>query len=88
MRIHQQEFEHPTQASRVRLSVFERQPEPEQPVAGMGPREAGFLVTEDRIGTVTVVASLGYFASREEAMARVRSRGRELQEQRHRPLPP
>jgi hypothetical protein len=72
MRILQESFEHPTQASRVRLTVFE-QPE-------------GYLVTEERIGTVTVVATLGLFDEREAALARVRTRVGDLQAQRYRPV--
>lgn len=70
MRIHEEEFEHPVQASRVRLRVFE-QPE-------------GYLVTEERIGTVTVVATLGLFADRQAALGRVAARVRDLEAQRYR----
>jgi hypothetical protein len=72
MRIHQETFEHPIQASRVRLTVFE-QPE-------------GYLVTEERIGTVTVVATLGLFDEREAALARARMRAHDLQAQQYRPV--
>lgn len=81
-----EEFEHPSQASRVRLNIYDYQPEAQ--VAGMGPREPGFLVTEDRVGTTTVVSSLGYFPKQEDAYATVRARARELQAQRYRPLIP
>ena len=58
---------HPTQPSRVRLSVF--------------PQEAGFLVTEERIGTVTVFSTLGLFPDRGSAEGRLRDRRAELVEQ-------
>jgi hypothetical protein len=70
VRVHEEEFEHPVQASRVRLRVFE-QPE-------------GYLVTEERIGTVTVVATLGLFEGREAALGRVAARASDLQAQRYR----
>ena len=72
MRIQQETFEHPTQASRVRLTVFEH---PE-----------GYLVTEERIGTVTVVATLGLFDDREAARARAQTRARDLEAQQYRPV--
>jgi hypothetical protein len=71
MRIFRSEFAHPTQASRVGLSVFE------------SPR--GFLLTEDRSGPSTVFATLGVFDGREQALERAKSRGEELQAQRYRP---
>ena len=64
MKLLQEEFTHPTQASPVRLRVFQ-QPE-------------GFLVTEENRGTTTVVRTLGLFDSREEAEASVRSRAAQL----------
>jgi hypothetical protein len=69
MRIHEELFEHPVQASRVRLNVFE-QPE-------------GYLVTEERIGAVTVVATLGVFQEREAALERARLRAGDLIAQRY-----
>jgi hypothetical protein len=42
----------------------------------------GFLVTEERGGTATVVKTLGLFERREPALERVRERERELQAQR------
>jgi hypothetical protein len=86
MRLLREEYEHPSQASRVRLNVYEYQPEAR--VAGLGPTERGYLVTEDRVGTVTVVSALGFFPTQEEALARARARGDELQAQRYRPLIP
>ena len=86
MLLHREEYVHPSQASRVRINVYDYQPE--SPVAGLGPRERGYAVTEDRVGTVTVVASLGYFEEREKAFEAARSRGRELQAQRYRSSTP
>ena len=83
MLVHREVYEHPTQASRVRLNVYDYQPGPES-VAGLGPRERGFMVTEDRAGAVTVVSSLGFFATREEALERVRRRAEELRRQSYR----
>jgi hypothetical protein len=54
----------------------------------MRPPRAGFLVTEDRVGTVTVVATLGFFPAREEAMAAADARARELLAQSYRLLSP
>ena len=49
MKLYEVEYAHPAQASRARLRVWE------QP-------EGGFLVTEDRTGTATVVKTVGLFA--------------------------
>ena len=82
--VHDEELVHPTQASRVRLRIFQQLPGGHD-VAGLGPHQAGFLVTEERIGARTVFATLGYDASREEALARVRARADELLGQSYRP---
>jgi hypothetical protein len=86
MLVLQETYEHPSQASHVRLNVYEY--EPESPVAGLGPPEPGFVVTEDRVGTVTVVSTLGFFPTQDQAFARFRARANELQAQRYRSLPP
>jgi hypothetical protein len=78
----QEEYDHPSQASRIRLKVYEYKPE--SPVAGLGPGEPGYMVTEDRVGTVTVVSTLGFFSDREKAFEAARARARELQAQRYR----
>jgi len=70
MRIFREELRHKAQASGVRLSVFE------QP-------GGGFLATEDRLGTATVVVTLGLFDDRESALARARTRADELKRQRY-----
>jgi hypothetical protein len=64
MALLQEQLAHPTQPSRVRLSVF--------------PCEGGFLVTEERIGTVPVFNTLGLYGGREAAEARLRERHAEL----------
>jgi hypothetical protein len=68
MQLLQEEFRHPTQASLVRLRVFQ------QP--------GGFLVTEENQGAATVVRTLGLFDVREQAEARVRDRAAQLATQR------
>ncbi len=70
MRLLHEEYEHSTQVGRVGLSVFEQPGE-------------GFLVTEERGGTTTVVKTLGLFEHREPALQRVRAREAELQAQRY-----
>jgi hypothetical protein len=89
MLLRREEFEHPTQVSRVRLNLFEQPGSADGPVTGMLPAEKGYLLTEDRIGSNTVVATLGFFTDREEAVARFERRGQELlaQSYRHRPAP-
>jgi len=72
MRLFRAVYAHPTQASRVGLSVFET--------------PQGFLVTEDRSGPSTVYATLGVFDSREEAQARAHRRAEELERQRYSPV--
>jgi hypothetical protein len=70
MSVYSEEYRHPTQASQVRLSLFD---EPGQK----------FLVTESRSGTQTVFATLGLYDRREDALARIRDRGLELGRQRY-----
>jgi hypothetical protein len=86
MVIDAQEFEHPTQASRVRLAVFQV-PADQSPVEGL-PDDPGYLVTEDRLGSGKVVATLGFYPDREAALTRLRKRAEELQGQRYRPATP
>ena len=75
MKILEEAFRHPTQASEVRLEVYE------QP-------EGGYLVTEDRLGTAKVVATLGLFDDRQAALDRARRRAAELERQRYRKIAP
>jgi hypothetical protein len=86
MRVHQEELQHPTQAGRVRLNVYEVPPP--SSVYGMdAPATKGqYLVTEDRVGTATVVSTIGTFASRDEALACVRGRAEALKAQHYTPL--
>ena len=84
MLVDERVFAHPTQASRVVLSVFER-PADTSPVEGL-PDEAGFLVTETWRGTSKVVKSLGLFASGEEAADCVRRRAETLSRQLFTPV--
>ena len=86
MILDQQVFRHPTQASDVRLTVFERAAD-SSPVEGL-PDEAGFLVTETSLGTSTVVKTLGFFATRAEADACLRRRAEALSRQMFRPVAP
>lgn len=72
MSIVSREFAHPRQASRVRLRVYE-------------PETGGFLLTEERLGAFKVVATLGLFDKREEAVARLEARAGELQRQHYAP---
>ena len=68
MQVHQELYEHPTQASDVRLAVFEQQP-PEQQVGGRASPDERRLPgdRESRLGAGKVVSTLGFFPSREEA---------------------
>jgi hypothetical protein len=69
MNVLKEEYRHPNQVTLVRLAVYE-QPE-------------GFLVTEERIGTATVVGTLGFVDSRERAESLVRDRAGSLRAQRY-----
>jgi hypothetical protein len=86
MILEEQVFQHPTQASEVRLTLFER-PADTSPVEGL-PDEAGFLVTETWRGASTVVKTIGFFATRGEADACLRRRAEALARQLFRPVAP
>jgi hypothetical protein len=88
MRIHEESLQHPTQAGTVKLNVYEMKGPPSA-VYGMDAllRHGSYLVTEDRIGTTKVVATLGSFRTREEALERARRRAAELLAQHYRRLP-
>ncbi len=79
-------FRHPTQASEVRLTLFERAADL-SPVEGL-PDEAGFLVTETWLGTSKVVKTIGFFATRAEADTCLRRRAEGLTRQLFRPVAP
>jgi hypothetical protein len=85
MRIHQEQFEHPTQASALILNVYEQDVPADNPAAEEVTRgRKGYLVTEDRVGSSRVVTTLGFYESREEAMDAVSGRVRQLALQRWR----
>jgi hypothetical protein len=86
MILEEQVFQHPTLASEVRLTLFER-PADRSPVEGL-PDEAGFLVTETWRGTSRVVKTIGFFATRAEAEACLRRRADALMRQLFRPVAP
>jgi len=89
MVIHTDELQHPTQASLVRLHVYELDA-PSASVYGMDAllRAGKYLVTEDRVGTTKVVSTLGSYDSRDEAVARAQRRADELLAQHYRRLAP
>ena len=66
-------FRHPTQTTLVRVCVYD---EP-----------SGWLVTEERVGSATVVATLGFCRARAEAEALADGRVDELLAQRYEQLP-
>lgn len=88
MVIAKEEFSHPTQASRVVLSVFQQAAGSSRTSVQGLPDEAGYLVTESWLGASKVVKTLGFFDSRDSALAELRSRAQELERQRFRPDPP
>ena len=86
MRVAQEEFTHPSQVSRYRLSVFQQEVGKDVPAADDALRgKTGFLVTEERIGSTVVFNTLGFFLDREEALACLRERAHELGSQRWQP---
>ena len=70
MSLETRQLEHPSQASRVRLRVYE-------------PQTGGYLLTEERQGATTVISTLGLFDRREEALGRLEARTEELLRQRY-----
>jgi len=88
MRLMRLELEHPTQASRVALNLYQQPPAPNPPGIDTPSENGGFLVTEERIGTTTVIGSLGLFDTREAAEQRFRRRAEELRLQRYRDVAP
>jgi hypothetical protein len=82
-----QELDHPTQVSRLRLKLYRYEPSGQPAVTGLLPPQAGFTLTEERVGTATVVNSLGFFASEEEGRRRLEQRAAELARQGYRPAP-
>jgi len=85
MLIFSERFEHPTQVSTVRINVYEQPPSPNPPGIDL-PTTGGYLVTEERVGTTKVIATLGFFDRKEDALARARQRAEELKAQRYQPV--
>jgi hypothetical protein len=92
MRLLQQDYAHPTQASGLRLGLFKYTPPAQERVSGMLPGQDGFLLTEERIGSGAVVKTLGFFAAEADARAALAGREDALARQGWRqaaqPLPP
>ncbi len=86
MVIEERLFQHPLQASHIRLAVYE-QPADTSPVEGM-PDDAGFLVTEEWRGSSNVVKTLGFSADRKAAAEILARRAGQLEVQRYRPVAP
>jgi hypothetical protein len=86
MVIEERFFQHPNQASRVRLAVYQT-PKDASPVEGL-PDEAGFLVIEERRGASKVVKTLGFFEERADAAQALQRRGETLERQRYRKAAP
>jgi hypothetical protein len=87
MRIHQEVLEHPTQTSLLLLNVYEQDVDKDTAAADDDARGVtGYLVTEDRRGSSNVVKTIGFFRTRDEALACVRERSADLQSQRYRPV--
>ena len=78
------ELEHPTQASRVALNLYEQPPAPNPPGIDTPSESGGYLVTEERAGATKVIKSLGLFDTRAAAQERFRRRLEELKLQRYR----
>ena len=79
-------YQHPTHVSKVRINVYEQPPGPNPPGIDLS-TTGGYLVTEERIGTTKVIATLGFFDRKEDALARARRRIEELKSQLYRPVP-
>ena len=88
MRLRREELEHPTQASRVAVNLFDQPPAPNPPGIDTPSENGGFLLTEDRIGATTVIKSLGFFDNREAAEHAFAERIQELKLQRYKDVVP
>lgn len=87
MLIFSETLAHPTQVSKVRINVYEEPPTPNSPGIDTPTTGGGSLVTEERIGTTKVIATLGFFDRKEDALTRARRRVDELKAQLYRPVP-
>jgi hypothetical protein len=86
MIVEERVYQHPHQASQVRLVVYEK-PAGLSHVEGM-PDDAGYLITEEWHGVGKVVKTLGFFPDRAAALARLAARAQELERQLYRPAAP
>jgi hypothetical protein len=86
MIVNERTFQHPQQASTVRLACYEKAADTSD-VEGM-PDTAGFLVTEEWRGAGNVIKTLGFYADRQPALDRLAARARELELQRYQPVAP
>jgi hypothetical protein len=82
--VEERAFQHPRQASQVRLVVYEK-PAGLTHVEGMAD-DAGYLVTEEWWGAGKVVKTLGFYPDRAAALDRLERRAKELALQRYRPV--
>ena len=65
--LHCEEYRHPLRVDLVRLALYDV--------------PQGFLVTQESVGSATVIATLGTFAARPGAEALLRERARQLEDQ-------
>ena len=86
MIVEERQFQHPHQASLVRLVVYDT-PGGTSRVEGM-PDDPGYLVTEEWQGVGTVVKTLGFDSDKPAAQQRLARRARELEQQLYRPVAP
>ena len=86
MIVKEQIYQHPTQASQVRLVAYQTAANTSQ-VEGM-PDDAGYLATEEWRGAGKVVKTLGFYPDRTAALERFAARAQELERQLYRPVAP
>jgi hypothetical protein len=86
MIVQERVFQHPRQASQVRLVAYETAAGASR-VQGM-PDDAGYLVTEEWRGAGKVVKTLGFYPERTAALDRLAARAQELERQLYRPVAP
>jgi hypothetical protein len=86
MIVEERVYQHPHQASLIRLVVYET-PGGTSPVEGL-PDDAGYLVTEEWRGVGKVVKTLGFYPDRTAALERLAARAQELERQLYRPVAP
>ena len=86
MIVEERVYQHPHQASVVRLVVYQTAAGTSR-VEGM-PDDAGYLVTEEWRGAGKVVKTLGFFPDRPAALALLAARAQELERQLYWPVAP